>query len=168
MFFTQLLNKDHIVKSFDCGEPELNLFLTKYALMNQDSGSSRTYVALSDNQVIGFYTLTIGSIEHSSTSERLKKSLPAHPIPIFILARLAVASNKQNQKIGSGMLRDAMKKVLQVSESVGGRALIVHAKDQKAKEFYEHFDFQESPSDRLHLYLLIKDIKKRVTCTQPN
>jgi predicted N-acetyltransferase YhbS len=106
--------------------------------------------------------LAVGSIEHELASKRTKKGMARHPIPVMILARLAVDMRYQGKKIGSSLLKDAILRTLQASEYVGIRAIFVHAKDEKAQAFYKYFDFEPSPIDPLKLMLLIKDVRKTI------
>lgn len=156
------LQPHHVVDAFDCGNQDLNRFLRKYALPNQAGGASTTYVGLADHTVIGFYSLAVGSVGYEQASERVTKGLAHHPIPVMLLARLAVGHQWHNRGVGSGLLKDAMLRTLQAADIVGIRALVVHAKDHQAKRFYQHFDFISSPSDPLHLLVLLKDVRKIV------
>jgi len=153
------LERGHAVDSFDCGVEALNRFLIRYALVNQSAGAAQTYVALAGESVVGFYSLAVGQIEYSAAAERLKKGLARHPVPIMLLARLAVASQWHGRGLGAGLLKDAMLRTLQAADLAGIRAFIVHAKDDEARSFYERFDFLPSPSDPHHLYRLLKDIR---------
>ncbi len=144
---------------FDCGRDALNRFLTRYALQNQQAGASQTYVALASEELVGYYTLVVGQVEYGGAPERLKKGLARHPVPLMILARLAVAASWQGKGLGAGLLKDALLRTLQAAEIAGIRAFAVHAKDDTAKAFYEHFDFVPSPSDPYHLFLLLKDVR---------
>ncbi len=90
----------------------------------------------------------------------LTKGLARHPVPVMLLARLAVSTALQGRKIGSGLLKDSILRTLQAAEIGGIRAFAVHAKDDSAKQFYERFGFVPSPTDRLHLYRLIKDLRR--------
>jgi len=154
------LNASHLLKNFDCGVTELNRFLIKYALQNQNSNSSSTYIATEGNKVIGFYSLSVGSVIHAQAPKRVAKGLAKHPIPIMILTRLAVAKTQHSRGIGKGQLKDALLRTMQAADIVGIRAIVVHAKNNRVKQWYQRFDFDESITDPLHLYLLIKDIKK--------
>jgi GNAT superfamily N-acetyltransferase len=156
------LQPRHAVDAFDCSNQDLNRFLRKYALPNQSSGASSTYVGLADQTVIGYYSLAVGSVEYEQAPERVTKGLAHHPIPVMLLARLAVDQQWQNKGVGAGLLKDAMLRTLQAADIVGIRALLVHAKDHQAKLFYQHFDFLPSPSDPLHLVILLKDVRKIV------
>jgi GNAT superfamily N-acetyltransferase len=153
------LTRTHSVETFDCGAEPLNRFLIRYALANQLAGSSTTYLALSGATVAGYYTLTVGQVEYEAASERMKKGLARHPVPIMILARLAVSSSYQGHGLGSGMLKDAMLRTLAAADIAGIRAFVVHAKDDAAKSFYERYDLLPSPTDPYHLYRLLKDIR---------
>ncbi|MDF5720407.1 MAG: GNAT family N-acetyltransferase [Rhizonema sp. PD37] len=138
----------------------MNTFLTKYALQNQNSDSSTTYVAILHNMVIGYYTLAVGSVAHADAPSRITKGLAKYPIPVSILARLAVDKSQQKKGIGRGLLKDCLTRVNAVSDILGIRALIVHAKNDDVRKWYEQFDFPSSLTDELHLFLLLKDIRK--------
>ncbi len=157
-----LIEDSQILDNFDCGHSTLNTWLRRYAMQNQRANSSRTFVVCNKNRVVGYYSLAVGSIEHDLASKRTKKGLARHPIPVMILARLAVDLEYQEKNIGSSLLKDALIRTLQASEHAGIRAIFVHAKDEKAQNFYKHFDFETSPVDNLKLMLLIKDIRKTV------
>jgi GNAT superfamily N-acetyltransferase len=153
------LHRTHVIDTFDCGREPLNRFLIRYASQNQQAGASQTYVALSAQEVIGYYTLVVGQVEYDDAPDRLKKGLARHPVPIMLLARLAIASTWQRRGVGQGLLKDAMLRTLQAADIAGIRAFAVHAKDEDARAFYEHFDFVPSPTDPNHLFRLIKDIR---------
>ena len=158
--YIEKLSAAHEFLDFDCGNPELNRFLLRYALQNQQSNSAQTYVACIEGRVIGYYSLAVGAVTHDEAPPRVTKGLPLHPIPIMILARLAVDKRQQGKGIGKGLLKDALRRTAQAADIAGIRALVVHAKDDKARAWYEQFDFEPSPTDPLHLFLLMKDIKK--------
>ena len=153
------LNRDHRVDSFDCGKERLNRFLMRFALQAQLSGSSQTYLAVANEAVVGYYTLVFGDVGFDDAPERLRKGMPRHPVPLMILARLAVSSDWIGKGIGSGLLKDAMIRTLAAADIAGLRAFAVHAKDDDARSFYQHFDFIESPSDPMHFFLLLKDLR---------
>ena len=156
------LARNHTVESFDCGREALNRFLIRYAMQNQQAGASQTYVALSESEVVGYYTLVVGHVEHDDAPERLTKGLARHPVPIMLLARLAIGAAWQGKGIGAGLLKDAMMRTLQAADIAGIRAFAVHAKDDEAKAYYERFDFMVSPSDPYHLFRLLKDIRAKL------
>lgn len=157
------LQPHHAVEAFDCGQDALNWFLRKHALQNQHSGGSQTYVGLADETVIGYYALAVGSVEQEHAPDRVKKGLAKQAIPIMLLARLAVDLHWQKQGVGAGLLKDAMLRTLQAADIAGIRALVVHAKDDAARPFYERFDFLPSPTDPLHLLMLLKDVRKIIS-----
>jgi GNAT superfamily N-acetyltransferase len=156
------LDRHHAIERFDCGQEDLNRFLSRYALQNQLANASATYVALLDDDVVGYYTLVVGEVAYEDAPERLTKGLACHPVPLMLLARLATDRQWHNKGIRKGTLKDAMLRTLNAAEIAGIRALAVHAKDDNARAFYEHFDFLPSPTDPLHLYLLMKDLRHAV------
>jgi GNAT superfamily N-acetyltransferase len=153
------LERSHAIDAFDCGREALNRFLIRYALQNQQAGASQTYVALVDREIIGYYSLVVGQVEYNDAPERLAKGVARHPVPIMLLARLAVSISWQGKGLGAGLLKDAMMRTLQAADIAGIRAFAVHAKDDEARAFYEHFDFVPSPGDPYHLFRLLKDIR---------
>lgn len=154
------LRADHVVAGFDCGREELNHFLVRFALTNQQAGSAQTYLALAGERVAGYYSLAVGEVAYADAPERLSKGQARHPVPIMLLARLAIAKSEQGRGLGAGLLKDAMRRTLQAADIAGIRALAVHAMDETARSFYAHFGFIASPTDPLHLFLLIKDIRR--------
>lgn len=162
MAFVQprLLQKDDPVSDFNCGSEALNRFLQHHAFQSQQSQSARTYVCLTtDGRLAGYYTLAYGSIEYGEAPERARKGLARHEIPVMVLARLAVAEEFQGQGVGKQLLRDSLLRTLQAADIAGLMAIIVHAKDESAKEFYEKFNFEPFPSEPLKLFLLLKDLR---------
>lgn len=156
----EALSRTHDLQRFSCGEPGLDRFLIRFALQSQQAETSRSYVGLADDKVIGFYTLVASEIAHAQAPERLTKGVARHPIPLMLLARLAVHREWQGRRIGAGLLRDAMVRTLQAADILGIRALAVHAKDEKAVAFYSRFGFIPSPINPWHMYLLLKDIRR--------
>jgi GNAT superfamily N-acetyltransferase len=156
----QKLSADHRVDTFDCGKEDLNRFIKRYALTNQQAGAAQTYVGCRGDQVVGFYSLVVGSVTYRDAPERIVKGLAKYPVPVMLLARLAVERHAQGQGLGKGLLKDALYRTAQAADIAGIRALLVHTKDEEARQFYTHFNFDPSPSDPYHLFLLIKDIRK--------
>lgn len=154
------LRPDHAIEAFDCGQPDLNNWLLKHALQNQGANAAQTYVALVDEVVAGYYSLAVGQVEYADAPERLKKGLARHPVPIMLLARLAVHKDWQRKGVGRGLLKDAVLRTLQAAGIAGIRALAVHAKDDAVRRYYEQFDFVPSPTDALHLFVLLKDLRR--------
>lgn len=155
-----LLDLHHDVDSFDCGIEQLNNYLRNFALTNNQNGSARTYVTTKTGKVVGYYTLTPGAVIKDTATHRVKKGLANHPVPVIIIARLAVDKNHQGRNIGKALVRDALLKTVEAADIIGGRAVLVHAKNTQVRRFYENLGFEASPVEPLHLYLLIKDIKK--------
>jgi GNAT superfamily N-acetyltransferase len=156
------LRRDHPIDAFDFGQEDLNNWLRKHALQNQGAGAAQTYVGLVGEVVIGYYSLAVGQIEYNDAPERLRKGLARYPVPIMLLARLAVDKNWQKKGVGRALLRDAVLRTMQAADIAGIRALAVHAKDDQARRYYEQFDFAVSPADPLHLLVLLKDIRRRM------
>lgn len=159
------LRRDHAVEDFDCGREELNRYLWRYAWQNQQAGAAQTYVGVAGEAVIGYHTLAVGQVTLEVAPERLTKGLARHPVPIMLLARLATDRRWQGQGVGRALLRDAMLRTLQAADIAGIRALAVHAKDAEARRFYEHFDFIPSPTDPLHLFVLLKDVRRAISAS---
>jgi GNAT superfamily N-acetyltransferase len=152
------LRREHLLDDFDCGKEELNRFLKRQAWTSQQSHSAQTYVLAKDLRVLGYYSLAAGSVTHDEATERIRKGQARHPIPIILLARLAVDASVHGKGLGAALLKDALLRTAQAADTVGARALLVHAKDDGAKAFYEHFSFEPSPSDPYHLLLIMKDL----------
>jgi len=148
-----------VVSAFDCGHPALNQFLQRYALVNQKANSAQTYVCCMAGEVVGFYSLAVGSVEPESAPGRVIKGLARHPVPVMILARLAIDRKHQGAGLGAALLKDALLRTLQAADIAGIRTLLVHAKDDAARSWYEGWGFEPSPTDSYHLFLLLKDIK---------
>jgi GNAT superfamily N-acetyltransferase len=151
----------HVTDAFDCGKAPLDVYLKQFAGQNERRGGSRTYV-ISDrsNRVLGYYTLASGSVEHADAPVAVKKGLGRYPIPVILLARLATDKSIQGQGFGKALLKDALKRALNVSRQIGVRAVLVHAKDLEARDFYKKYGFIESPTDEFHLLIPIQTIEK--------
>ncbi|MDR3515402.1 MAG: GNAT family N-acetyltransferase [Azospirillaceae bacterium] len=161
-FRIEKLRREHRVDGFNCGKEPLNRFLTRFALQSQLSNSSQTYLALADDAIVGFYTLVFGDVTYDDAPERLRKGVARHPIPLMILARLAVSRSWTGKGLGRGLLKDAMVRTLDAAEIASLRAFAVHAKDDEAQAFYKRFDFMAAPSDPLHLFVLLKDVRRMI------
>lgn len=151
------------VDGFDCGQTELNNWLTDFALLSQRSGMSTVFVSAPDGRVAGYYAIAAAGVSPASAPERVTKGVPRHPVPMILLARLAVDVRAQGSGLGRALVADAMRRVAAVADQVGVRALLVHAKDQAAREFYLSLaSFEQSPTDELHLFLLLKDLRRAI------
>jgi predicted N-acetyltransferase YhbS len=141
------------VNSFNCGEASLNDWLKRRALANQLNGASRTFVVIDRNaRVYGYYAMAAGAVTHQMATGIVRRNMP-DPVPVMVLARLAVDIQAQGIKLGASLLQDAVKRSVAVSQNAGVRALLVHAIDDRAKSFYEHYGFQQSPQHPLTLML---------------
>jgi GNAT superfamily N-acetyltransferase len=158
-FAIEKLARHHVVDAFDCGVAPLNTFLARYALPNQLANASQTYVAAGQDSIIGYFTLVVGEVDADDAPPRLIKGLARYPVPVMILARLAVDSQWHGRGVGSGLMRNAIRRTLAAADIAGIRALVVHAKDERARTFYAHFGFAGGFSDPLHLYVLTKELK---------
>jgi GNAT superfamily N-acetyltransferase len=159
-FEIEKLSRKHNLSQFDCGNTTLNAWLQKYAWTNQQADSAKTYVALASNIVVGYYALTTGSVHKHESPERMAKGLANHPIGIVLLARLAVDNRQQGKGLGKALLFDALSRIEEAADIVAVRAVMVHAIDEAARRFYEHFEFEPSPVDPFQLLLLLKDLRK--------
>jgi predicted N-acetyltransferase YhbS len=153
------LDATHDLSAFDCEVPALNSYLKKFALQNQRSQSARTYVATRGESVVGYYTLAAASVRREEAPSRVAKGLAAHPVPVILLARLAVDINEKGKGLGRGLLKDALVRIVQAADIVGCRAVMVHGKDEEAKAFYQRYGFSPSQTDPFRLFLLMKDVK---------
>ncbi len=155
------------VEEFSCGQADLDNWLKRFALINQRSGMTTVFVTISGDRVVGYYALATGGVERAEAPERIVHGQPAHPIPVVLLARLAVDSSIQSRGLGRALLRDALIRVVAAADEIGVRALLVHAKDERAREFYmQCAEFEPSPTDPLHLFLLMKDLRKSLAAQE--
>jgi GNAT superfamily N-acetyltransferase len=154
------LESKHSLSDFDCGKPSMNEWLIRHAGQAQSSGSAKTYIVLSGARVAGYYSLTVGQVDTSEAPDRVRKGMGSYPIPVVILARLAVSKTDQGSGIGRGMLQDAIRRALLVAEQAGIRALLTHPIDEEAERFYMRFGFVKSPIREDQLVLLLKDARR--------
>jgi len=159
----QALETDCQLDGFDCGKISLNDWLVRHARQANSSGSARTYVVTEDRRVIGYFSLTVGQIDSADAPDRVRKGMGAYPIPVVILARLAVDKRMHGRSIGLGLLQDAIRRTLAISEQAGVRALLTHPIDEDAERFYRRFGFEASPAREQQLLLLLKDARRLLT-----
>jgi hypothetical protein len=154
------LRSGHVLAGFDCGRASLSVWLVRYARKAAAAGSARTYVVVDAQQerVVGYHALTAAELEREAATARVIKGMPQYPIPVVLLARLAVDLSAVDRGLNAWLLRDAMMRTLAASETIGVRALLVHAIDDDARSFYRRHGLEPSPTDPLHLMILIKDI----------
>ena len=150
---------EHVLTGFDCGEPAIDEWLKRRALSKHLMGASRTFViADPEHRVLGFYALAAGAVAHQQATGAIKRNMP-DPIPVMVLARLAIDRRAQGMRLGGALLKDAVQRSVSVAVDTGVRALLVHAVNDAAKEFYLHYGFQVSPAQPLTLMLRISSLK---------
>lgn len=155
------LTAGHDVAAFDSGEPALDEWLKKRALPNEASGASRTYVVCAEGRVAGYYALANGAVAQQRATGRVRRNMP-DPIPIMLIARLAVDRAYQGGGVGSGLLRDAILRTLQAADIVGIRAILVHAVSEEARRFYSHCGFAATPLDPLTLMITVAEAERQL------
>ena len=154
----KLLSTDQ-TDAFDCGHAALNQFLQWYAFINQKANRAQIYVCCAGQDVVGFYSLTVGRIDPEGAPTRVLKGLARHPVPVIILALLAADKAHQRKGLGQALLKDALLRTAQAADIAGIRCLLLHVKDETAKQWYEGWEFETSPTDPYHLFLMLKDLK---------
>jgi len=157
-----MLAGHHVLDGFDCGRSGLDDWLIRRARQAQASGSAKTFVVTGDGQVAGYYSLTVGQVDTIDAPERIRKGMGRYPIPVVVLARLAVDRRWQGVGIGAGMLRDAIRRTFLIAENAGIRALLTHPLDAEAEAFYRRFGFEHSPLRERQLLLLLKDARRHM------
>ena len=156
----QALHAKHQLDDFDCGKPALNEWLVRHALQAQASGSARTCVVVEGGRVAGYFSLAVGQADAMEVPDRIRKGMGGYPIPVVILARLAVSLQDQGKGIGIGMLQEAIRRTMTIADQAGVRALLTHPIDEQASRFYRRFGFESSPIREQQLLLLLKDARK--------
>ena len=147
------LSASHLLDGFVCGEAVLDDWLKRRAMANQLSGASRTFVVSDrDHRVFGYYAMAAGAVAHQMATSSVRRNMP-DPVPVMVLARLAVDTQAQGIKLGASLLQDAVNRAVAVSHNAGVRALLVHAINERAKQFYEYYGFQVSPAHPMTLML---------------
>lgn len=156
----QALNAKHQLEHFDCGKPALNDWLVRHAMQAQSSGSARTCVVVEGDRVVGYFSLAVGQADAMEVPDRIRKGMGSYPIPVVILARLAVSLQDQGKGIGTGMLQEAIRRTIAIADQAGVRALLTHPIDEEASRFYRRFGFESSPIREQQLLLLLKDARR--------
>lgn len=154
------LGPHHRLEGFDCGKPSLNDWLLRHARQAQSSGSAKTFVVGEDERVAGYFSLTVGQVDTLEAPERFRKGMGLYPIPVVILARLAVDQRDRGRGIGTGLLKEAIRRTLLIADQAGIRALLTHPIDEDAARFYRRFGFEASPLREQQLLLLLKDARR--------
>jgi len=152
------IREDDDTATFDSGELSLDDYLRTRALANHPQGASRCFVTCRNGRVVGYYALASAGVQRSDAPGKVRRNMP-DPVPVILLSRLAVDRKEQGLGLGKHLLRDAIARCVQVADIIGVRAMLVHALHDQARAFYTHFDFEPSPTDPLHLLLLVKDAR---------
>lgn len=157
------LTTQHRLEDFDCGKPALNDWLLRHARQAQGSGSAKTFVAAEDEgRVAGYFSLTVGQVDTLEAPQRIRMGMGQYPLPVVILARLAVSAIDQGRGIGFGLLTDAIRRTMLIADQAGIRAMMTHPIDDEAARFYTRFGFISSPLREQQLLLLLKDARRWV------
>jgi predicted N-acetyltransferase YhbS len=157
------LNAQHRLEGFDCGKPALNEWLLRHARQAQGSGSAKTFVVSEDGvRVAGYFSLTVGQVDTLDAPERIRKGMGQYPLPVVILARLAVSVADQGRGVGLGLLQDAIRRTMLIAEQAGIRAILTHPIDEEAAKFHARFGFIVSPLREQQLLLLLKGARRWV------
>ena len=157
------LTTQHRLEDFDCGKPALNDWLLRHARQAQGSGSAKTFVvAEADGRVAGYFSLTVGQVDTLEAPQRIRMGMGQYPLPVVILARLAVSEVDQGRGIGFGLLKDAIRRTMLIADQAGIRAMMTHPIDDEAARFYTRFGFISSPLREQQLLLLLKDARRWV------
>lgn len=155
----ELLTQYHEVSDFSCGKSVLDSWLKDKALKNQTNRGSRTFVITSGKQVAGYYALASGAVERTQVTSKMARNMP-NPIPVVILARLAIDNHFKGLSLGKGLLKDALLRCVNVASQIGVKAVLVHALDQEAMAFYQKFGFEPMPKQDKTLMISIANIEK--------
>ena len=156
------LGVEHQLEGFDCGKPALDDWLLRHARQAQGSGSAKTFVVADGVRVAGYFSLTVGQVDTLDAPERIRKGMGQYPVPVVILARLAVSRQDQGRGMGFGLLQDAIRRTMLIAEQAGIRAMLTHPIDEEAAKFYARFGFIASPLSAQQLLLLLKDARRWV------
>jgi GNAT superfamily N-acetyltransferase len=157
------LQRGHDRARFSCGEPALDEYLARFARQNEESGVTRTFVAVRDDEparILGYYSLAVGAIDKANLPSAAARRFPNFPLPVARLARLAVDRSQQGKGLGEDLLLDALSRCLRVAEDVGITAVLIDAKHERAKAFYARYEFDALPDHPLTLWLPLAALRK--------
>ncbi len=160
------LDSNHGVDNFRCGNPNLDQWLQRHARQAEGSGSAKTFVVCDGDRLAGYFSLTVGQIDTIEAPERVRRGMGRYPIPLIILARMAVDQDYQGRGVGRSLLQDAIRRAAAVAEHAGIRALLTRAIDADAEAFYRRFGFEATPGNERQLILMLKDAKRFLTATR--
>jgi len=156
------LTQAHGIADFECSNATLDTWLKRFAWMNQRAETAKTYVAHRGGRVVGYHALAAGSVLKHEAPERIAQGIANHPVGVVLLARLAVDKSEHGRGLGKALLRDALARISQAADLIGVRAVLVHAIDDSARDFYLHHGFQPSPVDPMQLMMLMKDLRASI------
>ena len=159
------LAAEHDVAGFDCGSAAQTDWLRRHALQAQAAGASVVYVArlVHEGRVVGYFALAAGSVEPADAPPRVTTGVGRYRMPVVLLTRLGVHTGEQGRGLRRALLKEALIRTAGAADTIGARALLIHAESEAARAFYLHLaEFEPSPSDPLHLYLLMKDLRRAV------
>jgi predicted N-acetyltransferase YhbS len=166
----EAISKSHLTDEFDCGSEAQTSWLRRHALQADltDSTKVRVVTPRGEQRVVGYYALSAGSVELADAPERVRKGMPRYPVPVIILTRLGVDRSEQGKGLGRALVKDAILRAEAASHSIGARALLIHCETVEARDFYRRVvpDFAESPTDPLHLYLLMSDLRRTIAAVE--
>lgn len=153
------LEPHHILDRFDSGNDALDSWLRRHGLAAQQMDSARTFLLIGDDEVVGYFSLTMGSVLRADAPSKLVRGLPSYPVGMVLLARLAVDRNRQGQDLGALLLAEALRKAVAAGEAAAARLVVVDAIDDNAVRFYTRHGFIDAPEHSLRLYRRMKDIR---------
>lgn len=157
------ISAEHETAPFDCGSDAQTTWLRRHALQADRTDTTRVWVVTEEGsrRVVAFYAISAGSVEHASAPPRVLKAMPRYPVPVIILTRLGVDLTAQGKGLGRALVKDMLLRVASASHTIGARALLIHCEGEEARQFYTHIaEFEPSPTDPLHLYLLLSDLRR--------
>lgn len=158
------LGPEHVVDDFSCGSAEQTTWLRRFARQSISMGTTRVFVATEPGspRVVAYYAWCMAQLSVQDAPERLRRGAGRYPQPVALLARLGVDRRHEGRGLGAGLLLDAIARVATLSDEIGCRGLLVHAESERARDFYRHLlpEIEQSPTDDLHLVLLLKDIRR--------
>lgn len=164
------LAPEHDSSEFNCGSDAQTNWLRKHALQAQAAETAAVYVvcAASSRRVVAYFALVAGSVEPSDAPARVSKGTGRYPIPVILLARLGVDLSEQGHGLGKALIKEVLLRTSQAADTIGARALLVHAESDTARSFYQHLaEFEPSPTDALHLFLVMKDLRATIDGAGP-
>lgn len=162
-FRLELFTGEHDVAAFDCGNLELDVWLQRHATASHKADLARTYVALDDTNLAGYFSLTTGSVRPAEAPRRFARGMPRYPIGTILIARLAVDRRYQGRRLGSRMLGEALRRAVGASDAAAARLVVVHAVDDDAAGFYRRWGFVDAPDNPRQLYRKMSDIRASLT-----